>query len=157
MEFWPATEDDLAEVERAAGEFRSLWASLRAMPFAAPFDGGPGDIRALDYLDYESLAYPAGGVAAAALVWGRVLASGAGLAWARCNLGGLWLRAEEPGGMVVVWPLARVAEAQARSNPQDGKYAALTARVLAECLDGYYGAGAVSERMERLLAEVTGG
>ena len=70
MEFEPATEDDLAEVERAADEFRSAWASRRSMPFPAPFDGGPGDVRALDYLDYESLAYPPGGVAAAAAVGG---------------------------------------------------------------------------------------
>ncbi|AWM37561.1 hypothetical protein GobsT_44510 [Gemmata obscuriglobus] len=156
MEFSPGTDGDLADIERAADEFRSLWGSLRAMPFPAPFDGGLGDIRALDYLDYESLAYPPGGLPAAALVWGRVLARQSGLAWARCSVGGLWLRAGEPGGQLAVWPLARVAEAQARSNPQDGKYAMLIERVLAECLDGYYGVGEVSERLERLRVQLAG-
>ncbi|WZO97492.1 hypothetical protein EP7_004528 [Isosphaeraceae bacterium EP7] len=157
MEFTPATQDDLAGVDRAAAEFCALWESLRSMPwFGEPFGGGLGDIRALDYLDYEGIGYPPGGVSAAALVWGRVLARQTGLEWARCSLGGLWLWSDVSNGGLAVWPLARVGEAQARFFPQFGKYAALTERVLGECLEVYSGSGEIEGRLERLRADLVG-
>jgi hypothetical protein len=155
VEFWRADAQDLAAIEQAAAEYRSFWSSFPSMPFPAPFNGGIEDIDALDYLDYEGLGGPPGGIEAAALTWGQVLAHQTGLQWVRCSIGGLWLRAEDPAcGAVSLWPLARVAEIQSRSSPQFDKFEVLTERVLRECLEGFILDGEVSERMERFLAKI---
>lgn len=150
-----ATETELARVAAAVNDFRALWASFTP-PFHAAFAGDPVDIRALDYLDYESLAYPPGGYESAALVWGNVLATCVGFEWATSAGGDLLLRLEEPGYRLVVWPFARVFEAQCRTSPQDGKYNRLTARVAAECLTDPYGSAEVEARLNRLLTDVGG-
>ena len=155
VEFWGADDKDYAAIENAAAQYRSHWVSFQAMPFAGTFDGGPDDIRALDYLDDEGLDDPPGGIEVAALTWGRVLAHETGLRWYNCHFGGLWLRCNEPSlGAVSIWPLARVAEAQSRSSPQFGKYLSLTKRVLRECIAGFFEDCEVSTRMERLLIEL---
>src|SRR5688572_20095250 len=135
MYLFPANDDDLAPVAAARAEFRAHWRSFHNMPFACPFDGGDDDVRALDYLDYEGLAYPKSDIEGAALVWGNVLATQAGMRWALSYRGDLVLTLDGPGNRITVCPLARVLESQERSLPQFGRYRWLLEQVASDCLE----------------------
>jgi hypothetical protein len=135
--FVAATSDDLAVVAAAGQAYRSHWDSFRAMPIRGEtFDGAVADIGALDYLDYEQLGHPPGGLPTTALVWGNVLVSQAGLNWCRAADGNLWLATDVQGvQQAVLWPLARVAEARSRGYPQFDKFRGLFLYVIEELID----------------------
>src|SRR4051812_44789444 len=69
--FSPSPED-LEAVTAAARVYRDGWASIRP-PFPAAFDGSIVDVRALDYINYEGIDVPGGGIGPAAMVCGEVL------------------------------------------------------------------------------------
>ncbi|WP_435009678.1 hypothetical protein P12x_000927 [Tundrisphaera lichenicola] len=152
--FAEATVDDLAEVAAAGQAYRLHWDSFRAMPErGATFAGSSADIAALDYLDYEQLGHPAGGLGAAALVWGNVLVAQAGLQWCRGVGGDLWLGAEVMGVQrAVLWPLARLAEAKSRESPQFGQFVALLLYVIEELVSRLDLPTVTHARLRRLQA-----
>ena len=63
---------ELAVVKDAQAAFSERWESIRP-PFQARFNGGIDDVRALDYMDYEGIEFPAPGLERAALVCGEVV------------------------------------------------------------------------------------
>ena len=132
MALRPANPNELESVHNALAEFRARWETIRA-PFSCLFDGSLDDIRALDFLDYEGLPYPACGESGAALVWGNVVASQTPFRWFFDDeLGGLVLRPpEEP---FVIWPFGRVYESLRSGEPQFGKYRWLFDWVLVHCV-----------------------
>lgn len=130
----PASDTQVAAVDSACREFREHWRSLEHMPFPCEFLGTLDDVRALDYLDYEGLGYPASYLTGAALVWGRVLQQQLGMSWSSGYNGEQVLIHDAPGNRITVWPFARVLEAKERSLPQFGRYAWLLDRVLRDCL-----------------------
>src|SRR5258705_12572437 len=111
----PASNTQLAAVEDACREFRAHWRSFDHMPFNCEFVGTLEDVRALDYLGYEGLGYPASYLSGAALVWGRVLEQQLGMSWATGYNGEALLVHDAPGNRITVWPFARVLEAQESS------------------------------------------
>lgn len=80
MSHWasPIPPSELVAIETAAAEFRALWASMRP-PLPHAFDFTQGDVRAIDYLQYEGIKFPECGIDGAALVCGEVLRRAAGL------------------------------------------------------------------------------
>ncbi|MBN9692468.1 MAG: hypothetical protein J0M24_19640 [Verrucomicrobia bacterium] len=131
----PASEVQLSEVQKALDEFRAHWQSFRAMPPFGGFTGTLEDVRALDYLDYEGLGYPASGIFGASLVWGNVLACQLAMSWVMNSDGHLLLRHDVPGSRITVWPYARALEVQERSQPSFGKYAWILEVVIRDCLE----------------------
>ncbi len=149
--FAAATDADLAEVRVAGEAFRRHWASFRNMTSDPSFLGDVGDIAALDYLDYEQLGYPEGGLAVAALVWGNVLVARGGLHWVRASAGGLWLSGGDGLSLAaLVWPYARLAEFKARGCPQFGQYQALTLWLIGELIATASLPGATHAKLRRL-------
>jgi hypothetical protein len=130
----PASDTQVSAVDSACREFGAHWRSFDHMPFACEFLGGLEDVRALDYLDYEGLGYPASYLTGVALVWGHVLQQRLGMSWATGYNGEQLLIHDAPGNRITVWPFARVLEVQERSLPQFGRYAWLLDRVLRDCL-----------------------
>ncbi len=136
-----ASDTQLAAVEKACREFHAHWQSFEHMPFTCEFAGTLDDVRALDYLDYEGLGYPASCLSGAALVWGHVLERQFEMSWFTISNGELLLTHDAPGNRITVWPFARVLEVQERSLPQFGRFAWLLDRVIRDCLQF----GALSE------------
>lgn len=134
MNISPASNTQLADVDRACRDFRAYWLSFDSMPFTCQFAGTLDDVTALDFLSYEGLGYPVSYLAGASFVWGNVLSKQLGMSWmSGCN-GELLLTHDAPGDQVTFWPFARVLEAQERSHPQDGRYAWLLDRAIRDCL-----------------------
>jgi len=131
----PASDTQIAAVENARREFRAHWLSFKRMPFPCEFHGTLDDIRALDYLDYEGLGYPASYLNGAALVWGHVLQQQLGMSWVADSVGNLLLKHDVPGSRITIWPYARVLEVQERSLPQFEKYAWILDAVIRDCLE----------------------
>ncbi len=132
MALQPATPNELESVNTALAEFRAHWESIQP-PFICLFDGSLDDIRALDFLDYEGLPYPACGESGAALVWGNVVAAQTPFRWFFDDeLGGLVLL--PPDVSFVIWPFGRVYESRRSCEPQFGKYRWLLDWVLVNCL-----------------------
>ncbi len=154
-DFAAATVDDLAAVAAAGRAYRSHWDSFHAMPDrGATFAGALADIHALDYLDYEQLGHPPGGLGATALVWGNVLVAQAGLPWCRPAAGlDLWLGAEVCGVLrPVLWPFARLAEAKSRNSPQFDQFRTLLVHVIEELVGRLDLAAVTHARLRRLQA-----
>jgi hypothetical protein len=102
--------DDLARVVAAQALYRTRWEAIRP-PFTAPFDGTIADVRALDYLAYEGIDLPGGGIEPAALICGEVLRRAAGLEWV-VSYRGEWFVASGEDALheVTICPLARLHE-----------------------------------------------
>ncbi len=111
---FPPSPDDLAAVAAAATLYRDHWASIRP-PFPAVFDGSITDIEALDYMAYESVEPPGGGIEPAAMVCGEVLRLAAGLEWV-ISYRGDWFVAsgEDAFHDIAICPLARLHELECR-------------------------------------------
>lgn len=107
---FPPSPDDLAAVAAAAKLYRDHWASIRP-PFPAAFDGSMADVRALDYLAYEGVDAPGGGIEPAAMVCGEVLRRAAGLEWT-ISYRGHWFVASRDDAFhdIAICPLARLHE-----------------------------------------------
>jgi hypothetical protein len=107
--FTPSAED-LAAVAAAAKLYRDHWASIRP-PFPAAFDGSMADVRALDYMAYEGIDVPGGGIEPAAMVCGEVLRRAAGLEWV-ISYRGDWFVASSDDALhdIAICPLARLHE-----------------------------------------------
>lgn len=133
FELIAATKEDLATVAAAGDVYRRHWESFTSMPeLGATFTGSPGDIGALDYLEYEQLGHPISGLKDTALVWGNVLVVQCGLQWLRSSTGDFWIGVYNKQG--VLWPYSRLAEFIARDIPQFGKCVLLMTRVIEELL-----------------------
>ena len=106
FEFADATAGDLAEVAAAGAAFRRHWESFQNMQPTPAFDGGLEDITALDFLDYEQLGTPDGGLRLAALAWGQRAGRAGGLAVGPRRQRRLVARRRSggPGGPVAVCP-----------------------------------------------------
>ncbi len=125
------SKEDLAKVASAQAEFREHWASFKAMPFAAPFDGTITDVEAIDYLQYEGLGLPACGVDGAALVSGEVSRRAAGMKW-MIDHRGHWLLVDCQWPRVVIDPLARILELEIADEPQFEKYETFLLRAVTD-------------------------
>ncbi len=114
---FPASPEDLACVPAAAKAYRDKWASIRP-PFPAEFDGTVADAHALDYMQYEGIGFPQGGVETAAMVCGEVLRRAAGLEWV-ISYRGDWFVAsrEEDWPAIAICPLARLHEIECGGVP----------------------------------------
>jgi|GEM_PF-2481999 len=112
----PASDTKLTAVKNACREFYTHWCSFSNTPFTCEFAGALEDVDALDYLDYEGLHYPVSGLNGAALVWGHVLERQFGMSWSVGDNGELFLTHGEPGHRIIIWPYARVLEAQGRGG-----------------------------------------
>jgi hypothetical protein len=135
--FLPSPED-LGAVTAAANAFREMWASIRS-PFPAAFDGTMADIRALDYMDYEGIDFPRGGIEAAALVCGEVLRRAAGLEWV-VSYRGDWFVASPEGRepAIAICPLARLHEIECGGRPRGyGMHRWFIERAAFDCALGY--------------------
>lgn len=155
FEFADATAGDLAEVAAAGAAFRRHWESFQNMQPTPAFVGGVEDITALDFLDYEQLGTPDGGLRLAALAWGNVLAVQAGLPWVRAVSGDLWLGGGQ-GGQAVLWPYARLVEYKVRKWPHDDHYLWLTHRVVEELIESDTLCFELEERLRGLQAALGG-
>ena len=128
-----ATPEELGAVESAVLEFRQCWAARRP-PYPCPFEGTREDIGALDYMDYE-LGFPASGLFGAALVWGNVLQRCGPFRWLISDRGDYLLGGvEHEWPRLILWPFARLFEADNSSVPQFGKYHWLTEKAVVDCL-----------------------
>src|SRR5262249_49428509 len=105
-----ASPDDLKSVEAAAELYRDRWASIRA-PFPAAFDGSMADGCALEYMAYEGILLPGGGIEPASLVCGEVLRRALTLEWV-ISYRGDWFVAsrEEAIHEIAICPIARLHE-----------------------------------------------
>ncbi|HEY2155374.1 MAG TPA: hypothetical protein VGH33_07075, partial [Isosphaeraceae bacterium] len=146
-----ATDADLEAVRVVLDEFRSHWDASRP-PFPCRFDGTPGDLDALSYLDYE-IGYPPSGLWGAAIVWGCVLAANGPFRWHLDAAAGLVLRTVDDPSLLI-WPYARVLEMQGSATASSRKYRWLVDRVVFDCLTSHL-LGEPDER--HLLALLTEG
>jgi hypothetical protein len=134
--FLPSPEE-LGAVTAAANAFRERWASIRP-PFPAAFDGTLTDIRALDYMNYEGIDFPQGGIEPAALVCGEVLRRAAGLEWV-ISYRGDWFVAspEDREPTIAICPLARLHEIECGGGPRGyGMYTWFIEKAAFDCLLG---------------------
>ena len=105
-----ATEDDLKPLRDAAEQFRRLWQGLPGTSAPLEFRGSPGDVNALDYLEYEGIAFPSCGMEGAAMIWGEVVGL-LDFKWVVNDRGEFLLATkveDEPQKMIFPW--ARVIE-----------------------------------------------
>jgi hypothetical protein len=115
--FLPSPED-LRALTVATNAFRERWASIRP-PFPAAFDGTLTDVRALDYMNYEGIDFPQGGIEVAALVCGEVLRRAAGLEWVISYRGDWFVAApEDREPTIAICPLARLHEIECGGGPR---------------------------------------
>ncbi|HWE36326.1 MAG TPA: hypothetical protein VG406_07110 [Isosphaeraceae bacterium] len=128
------TPDQLAAVMAAARLYRDRWASIRP-PFPAAFDGSLADVRALDYLGYESIDVPGGGIEPAAMVCGEVLRRAADLEWV-ISYRGDWFVAsgDEALRAIAICPLARLHEIECGGRPGAGMYTWFIQKAAFDCL-----------------------
>ena len=135
MQHWgfPPSEKDLEAVSAAAKACRDKWASIKP-PFPAEFDGTIADAHALDYMQYENIRFPQGGVETAAMVCGEILRRTAGLEWF-ISYRGDWFVASGGDGeaAIAICPLARLHEIECGRAPQFGRYLWFLERAF-ECL-----------------------
>jgi hypothetical protein len=131
--FLPSPQE-LAAVSAAAKAFRDKWESIRP-PFPAAFDGTITDVRAIDYMDYEGIDLPRGGLEASAMVCGEVLRRAAGLEWV-ISYRGDWLvvSREEIWPAIAVCPLSRLHEQECGAAPPVGKHLWFLQKAAFECL-----------------------
>jgi hypothetical protein len=121
-------------------------------PFPATFDGTLTDIRALDYMNYEGIGFPQGGIEVAALVCGEVLRHAAGLEWV-ISYRGDWFVAspEDREPTIAICPLARLHEIECGGGPRGyGMYTWFIEKAAFDCL---LGCEPESERALRALLE----
>ena len=128
------SEKELEAVQVAATAFRDKWASIKP-PFPAVFDGTIADVHALDYMEYEGIGFPQGGIEAAAIVCGEVIRKAASLKWVISYRGDWFVASEgETYAAIAICPLARLHEIECGGAPQFGKYRWFLERAAFECL-----------------------
>jgi hypothetical protein len=149
-----ASPDDLKAVTAAAKLFRDCWASIRP-PFPAAFDGAMADVCALDYMNYESIDVPGGGIEPAALMCGEVLRRTVSLEWV-ISYRGDWFVASGAEALhdIAICPLARLHEIECGGRRGAGMYTWFTQRAAFDCL---LLLDAEEERGARELLESGGG
>src|SRR5688500_18677134 len=148
-----ASAEQLAAVEKAAGEFRRIWNGIE-LPFSTSFTGEMTDVRAMDYIDYESLGTPACGIEGAALVWGEVLRQLFGMQWVISYRGDYMLAfPEDDWPSVVIWPFARLLELTVASTPQLGKYGWAMERAILDVMTTV----GLSDEQEQRLSQIIDG
>jgi hypothetical protein len=131
-----ATSEELNAAVVAAGDaFRSFWKSIGNPPYRAEFDGGPDDIRALDFLIYEGIGYGPCKDEQAALVCGEVLRRAAGFEWVVSNHGE-WVVSTREGTFpsFAFCPVARLRECWYGAGPQFDKHAWVVEQGALACL-----------------------
>jgi len=131
--FVPSAQD-LVAVTATLQSFRERWASIRR-PFPAEFDGKIADVHALDYMEYEGIAFPGPGIEGSAMVCGEVIRRAADLEWV-ISYRGDWFVAsrEESWRTIAICPLARMHEIECGGAPQFGKHLWFVQRAAVECL-----------------------
>ncbi len=132
--FVPSPQE-LEAVSNAAKAFRDKWTSIRP-PFPAAFEGSVTDIKAIDYMEYEGIDFPQGGIEVAALVCGEVLRRAAGLEWV-ISWRGDWFVAspEDRCHSVAICPLARLHEIECGGGPSGyGMYMWFIQKAAFDCL-----------------------
>jgi hypothetical protein len=145
--------DDLRTVAAAAKLYRDRWASIRP-PFPAAFDGSMSDVRALDYMAYEGIDVPGGGIEPAAMVCGEALRRAAGLEWV-ISYRGDWFVASGDMALrdIAICPLARLHEIECGGRRGAGMYTWFIQKAAFDCL---LLLEAEEERMARELLESGG-
>jgi hypothetical protein len=153
---FPMPEAELVAIGRAACAFREAWGRVTSPPFAAAFDFTRRDVEAIDYMDYEGLAFPECGTDGAVLIVAEVVRRAAGVGWFM-SYRGEWVLAEKGDfGGVAVAPRARFHEYECGRGTQDGNYLDLMAELALECVGAEGGEGVLalfpegSEYFERL-------
>ena len=147
----PLAADELAAIDRAAQEFRELWASINP-PFPHVFDGTALDVKAIDYLHYEGVPAPPCGLLGATIVSAEVLRRVARLAW-MTNVRGDWLLVDE--FHVVIHPLARVEEIWLAGTPQFLRFGWFVVRAAIDCLGS--AAPDAAANLQSLIAQLDDG
>jgi hypothetical protein len=131
---FPPSPDDLAAVPAAAKLYRDRWAAIRP-PFPAAFDGSMADVCALDYLDYEGIDVPGGGIEAAAIVCGEVLRRAAGLEWIISYRGDWFVASGDASSpAIAICPLARLHEIECDGRRGGGVYTWFIQEAAFDCL-----------------------
>lgn len=120
MHLRPLTPAELALIDGTRDAYRAMWAKYNTLP-ACPFDGGRGDVDALDFIDYEGLCHPEG-APGAAVMWGRVLVATGALHWAVGDEMQLVLTIDEGSPRTLIHPYARLAELDHSNYPHYGKH-----------------------------------
>jgi hypothetical protein len=131
--FQPSREE-LTDFTAPLQTFREKWSSIQP-PFPASFDGQIADVLALDYMEYEGIAFPQAKVKASAMVCGEVLRRAAGLEWV-ISYRDDWFVAspEECVPALAICPLARLHELECGRAPQSGAHLWVVQRAAFECL-----------------------
>jgi hypothetical protein len=131
--FVPGPEE-LAAVRAAADAFRARWESIRP-PFHAAFDGSLTDIHALDFMTYEGINLPPGGIESAALVCGEVLRRAADLEWVISYRGDWFVASPElRDPNIAICPFARLHEIECGGPRGSGMYAWFIQKAAFDCL-----------------------
>jgi hypothetical protein len=131
--FVPGPEE-LAAVRAAADAFRARWESIQP-PFPAAFDGSLADIDALDYMRYEGIDFPPGGIESAALVCGEVLRRAADLEWVITYRGDWFVASpEDRYPTIAICPLARLHEIECGRLRGNGMYTWFIQQSAFDCL-----------------------
>jgi hypothetical protein len=125
---------ELAAIARAAEQFRQKWKSIRP-PWPAELDGTVTDVHAIDYLEYESIEFPACGIDGAALLCGEVLRRAGCLEWV-ITYRGDWMLVtpKDHAPPIAICPSTRVLELEYGAGPQFGKYLWFLHQMALQCL-----------------------
>jgi hypothetical protein len=126
--------DELEVVAVALKVYRDRWASLARPPFPAAFDGSMDDVDALDYMNYEGIDVPGGGLEPAAVVCGEVLRRAAGLEWVISYRGDWFVASDEPLREITICPLARLHEIECGGDRGAGMYTRFVQKAAFDCL-----------------------
>ncbi len=129
-DLFPLAAGELARIENATLAFCDLWARIKP-PWPHNFDGTYEDVRAIDYLDYEGVAFPDCGIEGAALVCGEVLRRAANLQW-KSDYCGDWYITSSYG--IAICPVTRVHEFFYAGIPQFGKFLWFVSQAALDCL-----------------------
>ena len=130
MSLQPATDLQLAEIDRNASAYRGMWASIDPK-FPCDFNGDLVDIDALDFIVYEAGHHP-NGVQGAGYVLGSVVTRTGVMDWLGDPDGNLLIGRHEYD-RIAFWPFARSLEIE-NSPPQFGKYKRLLTQIVAEAI-----------------------
>lgn len=138
-------------MELARQAYRAMWAELRNVP-EHHFDGGPDDLDALNFIDYEAGYHPQG-TSGAAIIWSGVLVKTGVFKWAVGDDARLALVTTYDYPRVAIFPEARLAEIENSSWP-----APINARrfqwLLEELVVRLYAGGIYGDRLRPVLALV---
>ncbi|MFT3787265.1 MAG: hypothetical protein QM770_14025 [Tepidisphaeraceae bacterium] len=129
------TVRELNEAERASIEatrqaYRDMWSAIPGDPPHQRFDGGPADIGALEFIEWEAGHHPQG-LHGAAVIWAGVIEATGVLSWCIAGDSSIALRIRDYPELLIL-PEARVAETMYAASSPDLHYHYLLEKTVIE-------------------------